>query len=284
MIKTLEVELTTVGGMGEVFYPQAPKKHIDLGKLLNFISEIKKSEPELKQVLLRGVGEPILYPQFSKAVEKFLDLGLSVGIFTFPYLFPRYLELLGNDPRLSYTIYLYPNKKDASCLEGIKDTNQFKKEEKINLNYFLILDSQSYPYLRAFAEQVKKEKFCFSIINHQNGKEKITQEIFNQARKTFEDAGCGKNIQWENGWNPLNRCTYLRFERAFVNAENKLAFCHFLAHLRDANFGSADKFKDPAMIKNQYSRINTKKIFLVKKSTPKEGLYSPCDFCKLVFG
>ena len=110
----------------------------------------------------------------------------------------------------------------------------------------------------------------------------LTDREKQQALKTIESLlPTGKVIKTIQFEPPEANCSYFRKERIFINAEGKLAYCHFLAHLDNTVLSEKsclelDILEENNKIREKFLQEKTQQI----SSWPlPRKLSSPCSYC-----
>jgi MoaA/NifB/PqqE/SkfB family radical SAM enzyme len=110
----------------------------------------------------------------------------------------------------------------------------------------------------------------------------LTDKEKRQALKTIESllptGRVLKTIQFEP---PEANCSYFRKERIFINAEGKLAYCHFLAHLENTTLSEKSCLEIKILEENNKLRdkILQEKAQQISSWPSPRKFSSPCSYC-----
>jgi MoaA/NifB/PqqE/SkfB family radical SAM enzyme len=241
-------------------------------------------------------GDPFQHPQIKEIITFLSANNIPHNIVTQGDLIKDTIAYL-TDSHLKNTHFtIFLDGKDEKIVKKLTGKNIFNK----------ILESMEYITARGKTFDVimqinklnyKQIEQAFDIACHYGCRMFIPVETFpdkdnkhllltdkekHQALKTIESllptGKVLKTIQFER---PEANCSYFRKERIFINAEGKLAYCHFLAHLENTTLSERSCLEIDILEENNKVRdkILQEKAQQISFWPSPRKLSSPCSYC-----
>lgn len=291
-MKTLEIELTNRGVFNEVFFGIKKTKNIQTKRFFDFLTHAQP-RMQFKDVLMRGIGDPIRHPDFKEIVKFLLDRGMHVSIFTFPQTASQYVKIFGYaNPGISYIIYHYPDKSYESWMKKMETEIPLKLRTGIAYAGFgdmFIFYGSSRSRLTLIYKKRKAALKPAGIISVLNGTSLVKKEAL-PAIKLHRVMGLRKSIHWEDGNIWERQCSYMRGERMFINSDGFASHCHFLSHHNNTKiFELSTNNKTFELLPLHYARQlewRKQKIVQASRKAVNDSVkyhVSPCSYCQAYF-
>lgn len=274
-IETLEVDITNQGRLNDIFYKDKEKRQINGKILFDFFDKIS-GQLTIKNVLLRGMGEPINHPHFFSIVEYFVKHQKPINIFIFPEEIEKYIKILNFLlPKVSLSVYHYPTDNYDKVLSKL---SQFKKNIA---GHFYIVDNESYSQTGTFLKYASENIFSPLFIRVMSQNSHLDSSKKTDLENIIKTKNLHRNIFWENGRDFNCQCSYLRGQRMFVNSRGNISFCHFLPQAEKPEVALSGIENNIEHIADLYNKFKEK-----KEAVCQRGDYcfdidnpSPCDYC-----
>jgi len=261
-----------------------------------FFFQLIKKNNFIDHIELGWHGDPFQHPEIKEIITFLSANNIPHNIVTQGDLVKDTIAYL-SDIQLKNTYFtIFLNGKDEKTVKKLSGKNIFNK----------ILESMEYLTARGKTFDVimqinklnyKQIEQTFDIASHYGCRMFIPVETFpdkdnqhllltdkekRQTLKTIESiiptGKVLKTIQFEK---PEANCSYFRKERIFINAEGKLAYCHFLAHLENTTLSERSCLEIDILEENNKVRdkfLQEKAQQISSWPLPRK-LSSPCSYC-----
>jgi MoaA/NifB/PqqE/SkfB family radical SAM enzyme len=276
-INTLEIDLTNIGKTNDLFYQEKYKKYINVDELLSFIDNVSEKWP-LRNVLFRGMGDPINHSEFLRVVEYISGQKKSISLFVFPDQIKKYTEKLGTlQSSVSLNCYHYPDKYYEKTLSKL---DEYKSKLA---GHFFIVDCQTHDHVDTFLEYASKNNFHPYFIRAMNKNNPFDFLLKRKIENIISKRKYHKNIFWENGRDFGCQCSYQRGQRVFINSSGNISFCHFLPQHQYPGLKLSEAAKNTGLVQKIYSDYRKNKEVLCQRRDYCFEIEnpSPCDYCDL---